>query len=97
MKLEERLKERYLKANSKNIFKYIYYFFQRIKKERYCKHSYSGGAIDLIVDYHFKNKKKGIYIDVGAFHPFNGSNTYKLFKRGWEGINIDLMNTFEDV
>ena len=97
MKLEERLKEKFLKANSKNIFKYIYYFFQRIKKKKYCKHSYSGGAIDLIVDYYFKNKKKGIYIDVGAFHPFNGSNTYKLFKRGWEGINIDLDHQTIDI
>ena len=90
MKLEERLKEKFLKPNNNNIFKYIYFFFQRIKKEKYSKNSYSGGAIDLIIDYYFKNQKKGIYIDVGAFHPFNGSNTYKLFKRGWEGINIDL-------
>jgi FkbM family methyltransferase len=29
-------------------------------------------------------------LDVGCFHPFIGSNTYKLFQRGWKGINIDL-------
>ena len=90
MNLEERLKEKFLNPKSKNIFKYIYYFFQKIKKERYVRKSYSGGAIDLIVDYYFKDKKKGVYVDVGAYHPFSGSNTYKLFSRGWSGINLDL-------
>jgi FkbM family methyltransferase len=90
MKLDEKLKEKFLSKKNKNIFKYIYYFFQKIKKDKHVKKSYSGGAIDLIIDYYFKDKKKGIYIDVGAYHPFKGSNTYKLFSRGWSGINIDL-------
>ena len=90
MKLEERLKEKLLNPKNKNILKYIYYFFQSIKKNKYVKKSYSGGAIDLIIDYYFKDKKEGIYVDVGAYHPLRGSNTYKLFKRGWSGINIDL-------
>ena len=90
MKLDEKLKEKFLSTKNKNIFKYIYYFFQKIKKDKHVKKSYSGGAIDLIIDYYFKDKKKGIYIDVGAYHPFKGSNTYKLFSRGWSGINIDL-------
>jgi len=90
MKLEERLKEKFLNSKNKNIFKYIYYFFQKIKKEKYVKKSYSGGAIDLIISYHFKDKKEGIYIDVGAYHPFKGNNTYKFFTKGWRGINIDL-------
>ena len=90
MKLDERLKEKFINSKSKNILKYIYYFFQGIKKDKFAKKSYSGGAIDLIVNYYFKDKKKGIYIDVGAYHPFKGSNTHKLFTRGWSGINIDL-------
>ena len=90
MKLDEKLKEKFLSTKNKNIFKYIYYFFQKIKKDKHVKKSYSGGAIDLIIDYYFKDKKKGIYIDVVAYHPFKGSNTYKLFSRGWSGINIDL-------
>jgi FkbM family methyltransferase len=90
MTFEEKLKKKFLNTDSKNIFKYIYYFFQKIKKNKHVKKSYSGGAIDLIVDYYFKDKKKGIYIDIGSYHPFNGSNTYKLFSRGWCGINVDL-------
>lgn len=32
---------------------------------------------------------KGFYLDIGAFHPFNGNNTYWAYKKGWRGINID--------
>jgi FkbM family methyltransferase len=34
--------------------------------------------------------KKGVYVDVGAYHPIKFSNTYALYKRGWRGINIDM-------
>ena len=36
------------------------------------------------------SKKKGVYIDVGCFHPFKGNNTKILYDKGWSGINIDL-------
>ena len=72
------------------MFKFLYFFFQGIKGKKSYKKSFSGGAQDLIIDYFFKNKSKGIYLDVGCFHPFIGSNTYKLFSKGWNGINIDL-------
>ena len=38
----------------------------------------------------FKNKKKGIYLDLGCFHPIRQNNTYLFFKSGWKGINVDL-------
>lgn len=31
----------------------------------------------------------GFYVDVGAHNPVRFSNTYKLFREGWSGINID--------
>jgi FkbM family methyltransferase len=34
---------------------------------------------------------KGFYVDVGAHHPFNLSNTALLYSIGWRGINIDAM------
>ncbi|MRG46927.1 FkbM family methyltransferase [Chitinophaga sp. SYP-B3965] len=37
------------------------------------------------------DKANGFYIDIGAHHPIRFSNTYKFFKRGWRGINIDAM------
>ncbi len=38
----------------------------------------------------FKNKKDGVYLDVGCFHPIRQNNTYLMHKLGWKGINIDL-------
>ena len=37
-----------------------------------------------------KKKKYGVYIDIGCHQPFLNNNTYRLYKRGWTGINIDL-------
>ena len=54
------------------------------------KKSYSFGGCDLIIDYIFKSKNKGFYLDVGCQHPISSNNTYLLYKKGWNGINIDL-------
>jgi FkbM family methyltransferase len=34
-------------------------------------------------------QNNGFFIDVGAHHPTRFSNTYKLYRKGWRGINID--------
>ena len=66
-------------------------FLSILKKKLNCyKRSYSFGSVDLLINYYFKNKKKGIYLDVGCQHPVSNNNTYLLFKKGWSGINIDL-------
>ena len=69
------------------IASYLSIFNRKIK---YKKISYSLNAVDLIIDYIFKDKYIGTYVDVGAQHPISNNNTYLLFKRGWSGINIDL-------
>ena len=60
------------------------------KKINSKKKSYSFGVCDLLIDYIFKLKKKGFYLDIGCQHPVSNNNTYLLYKRGWNGINIDL-------
>ena len=55
----------------------------------YGVRAYSSEGEDLILKRIFDKKKKGVYIDVGAHHPFRVSNTYLLYKRNWTGINID--------
>ena len=40
----------------------------------------------------FNNKSNGIYIDIGAYHPYRFSNTCLLHSRGWSGLNIDPNN-----
>ena len=74
-----------------NIFKKLYLLLNGIyRKQTEKKNSYSLGGVDLLVNYIFRNKKRGIYIDVGCNHPIKNNNTYLLHKRGWSGINIDL-------
>lgn len=62
---------------------------------RYAQASYAQEGEDLILLELLNEKSSGggggIYIDIGAHHPFRFSNTYALYKRGWRGINIDAM------
>ena len=54
------------------------------------KKSYSMDGEDLIIFDYFKNKKNGFFIDVGSYHPIHRNNTFLLYKKGWQGINIDI-------
>lgn len=38
----------------------------------------------------FNKIKKGIYLDIGCYHPIKDSHTALLYKNGWKGINIDI-------
>ncbi len=71
----------------KRFFNYLSIYKRKFK---YKKVSYSLNAVDLIINYIFKDQVTGTYIDVGAQHPISNNNTYLLYKRGWNGINIDL-------
>lgn len=55
----------------------------------YANVHYSSQGEDIILQNIFIGKKNGFYVDIGAYHPFEYSNTYLLYKRGWHGINID--------
>ena len=92
MKLEEKIKNKFLYSKNKNIFKFIYFYFQYIKSKiiQNNRKLYSNWGLDMMADDFFKNKEKGIYIDIGCHHPFLNNNTYRLYKRGWSGLNIDL-------
>lgn len=53
------------------------------------KRSYAQSGEDVIADIELGKKKKGVYVDVGAFHPKLFSNTYLFYKRGWSGVCIE--------
>jgi FkbM family methyltransferase len=58
----------------------------------YYQKSWSQEGEDLILSRYFENlNANGFYVDVGAHHPLRFSNTFKLYKQGWHGINIDAM------
>ena len=90
MKIEEKIKAKYLYKDDLNIFKILYFFFQFLKSKLNPRIINANWGLDLIINAIFKNKKKGTYIDIGCHHPLINNNTYILHKRGWSGINIDL-------
>ncbi len=53
--------------------------------------SYSQEGEDLVVNRFFGKRPPGFFVDVGAHHPYWYSNTYKFYKMGWRGINIDAL------
>ena len=90
MKIEEKIKAKYLYKDNLNIFKILYFLFQFLKSKLKPRIINANWGLDLIINAIFKNKKKGTYIDIGCHHPLINNNTYILHKRGWSGINIDL-------
>jgi len=65
--------------------------FNIIHKKFFLKKKYySFSGVDVIIENIFRHKNNGIYIDVGCQHPVKNNNTYLLFKKGWNGLNIDL-------
>ena len=74
------------------IKKKIHIFQNIYLKNRYLipKKTYSMDGEDLAINKFVEKKKSGFYVDVGAHHPIQRNNTHILFKKGWEGINIDI-------
>lgn len=51
--------------------------------------TYSQNREDVILAGFFKEGEKGLYVDIGANHPLNGSVTKLFYERGWRGLNIE--------
>ncbi len=56
----------------------------------FSKKSYAMDGEDIAINDYVEIKNDGFYLDIGAHHPIQRNNTYLLFKRGWQGINIDV-------
>src|SRR5215470_18597307 len=59
------------------------------KADLHVQFSYAQEGEDLILERIFEGKTAGFYVDVGAHHPKRFSNTYRFYRRGWCGINIE--------
>jgi FkbM family methyltransferase len=69
---------------------YLYYNLY-IRNFKYIfQKSYSQFNDDIFIKKFFQNKI-GTYVDIGCHHPFKLNNTYLLYKKQWNGLNIDLM------
>lgn len=57
---------------------------------RLVRSQYAGQyAEDALIFLTLKPSHQGFYVDVGAFHPIDGSNTYQLYRHGWRGLTIE--------
>tara|TARA_B100002019_G_scaffold266093_1_gene256091 strand:+ start:1863 stop:2624 length:762 start_codon:yes stop_codon:yes gene_type:complete len=69
----------------------------------YCKSTFAQQGEDLILERIIKKilgwdlDEKRFYIDIGAFHPINKSNTYTLYKRKWRGLVFDPSQESKDL
>jgi FkbM family methyltransferase len=71
-------------------FKNFYYFYNiYIRNYKFLNNGSQFGEEKFILNF-FDKKYKGKFLDIGCFHPTRHNNTYKMYKSGWRGINIDL-------
>ena len=81
-----------LAIKNKIFYKIYLYYNLYIRNFRYIyQKSYSQFNDDIFIEKFFIKKKIGSYVDIGCHHPFKLNNTYLLYKKGWSGLNIDLI------
>ncbi|WP_353432669.1 FkbM family methyltransferase [Polynucleobacter sp. MWH-UH23A] len=51
--------------------------------------SYAYDGADLIIRSLLRDVENGFYVDLGANHPIDFSNTYGLYLSGWSGVAVD--------
>lgn len=79
-----------MKKPLQSLFRTERFIFRRLLSDKVSRmemaygktYSFAQFGEDLFIDNYFDMKDAGCYIDVGAFHPFNISNTYMFYKRG---------------
>lgn len=72
---------------------YLKYIFRK-KEVNWMNESFSQEGEDVILKGYIEENNvnsdgAGIYVDLGAHHPYRFSNTSVLYSIGWRGINVD--------
>ncbi|MDC3165782.1 FkbM family methyltransferase [Candidatus Pelagibacter sp.] len=87
------MKEKLLKIS---LFYYLYKLLKIFRNKKPSTHFGEFGE-DIFIERILRNFGRGFYVDVGCYHPFKGSLTYKLYNKNWSGLNIDLSKTSIDL
>lgn len=66
------------------------FLFRKIWLSRTSFRHYSQYGEDVPTYVHLAPIKQGFFVDVGCFHPKKYNNTYRWYRMGWRGVNIDL-------
>jgi FkbM family methyltransferase len=75
-----------------NFFSFIKYIFVKIFIKYFKTNlveTYTFFGEDRILEQWININEIGIYVDIGSNHPIRGSNSFKLYKRGWTGLCVD--------
>ncbi|MBK5298653.1 MAG: hypothetical protein JJE40_15980, partial [Vicinamibacteria bacterium] len=63
--------------------------------KRYGPERFSSGLEEYIIRDFFQDRRDGVFVDVGAYHAREHSNTYRLERDlGWQGLAIDANASF---
>ena len=61
---------------------------------RECWAHFSQFGEDIMVQTLLRQERTpGFFMDIGAYHPFQYSNTFLLYLAGWRGVNVDASET----
>jgi FkbM family methyltransferase len=65
--------------------------------QRYGSEKYSQGPEEWLIREFFKDRRDGVFLDVGSYDARKWSNTYRLeHDFGWSGVAIDAVQEFAD-
>jgi len=77
-------------AKSFPFFRKIYFFYNiYIRNHKFLFKSSQFNEDKKILEL-FDKSHKGVYLDIGCYHPTRVNNTLSLYRKGWRGMNIDL-------
>ena len=84
-------KSKFLELSKKfKILKKLYFFYNiYLRNFKFLKNGSQFGEDKYIIEL-FDRNFKGKFLDIGCYHPTRHNNTYKMYKNGWSGMNIDL-------
>ena len=76
----------------------MYSFFKAFRQSilfMFKNRSFAQLGEDLVISNHlewlgYNIKDKGNYLDIGCYHPHDGSNTHLFYKQGSRGVNVDI-------
>lgn len=72
-------------------FKKKLWLFKKAFLSDFFRFHHSQFGEDIVLSELLKKElSTGFFVDVGCYHPKKYSNTYRLYKKGWRGINIDM-------
>ena len=78
------------KVKISHIYILKFFFTELLQLKR--RKDFSQFGEQTIIENFFKGQQ-GTFVDIGAGRPITGSNTYFIYRQGWNGITVDPLQT----